>query len=87
MDFKLSEEQEMMKKMVHDFAEKEVKPLAAQVDETHEFPHENVRKAAELGLMGVAVPEEWGGAGMDYLWIAALFIGGIALIWQFFRSR
>jgi len=67
MDFKLTEEQEMLQKMVRDFAEKEVKPLAAEIDNSHEFPMETVRKAAELGLMGVAVPEEWGGAGMDYV--------------------
>jgi butyryl-CoA dehydrogenase len=67
MDFKLSEEQEVLQKMVRDFAEKEVKPRAAEVDRTHAFPHDTVAKAAELGLMGVAVPDQWGGAGMDYI--------------------
>ncbi len=67
MDFKLDEEQEVLRKMVHDFAEKNLKPMAAEIDKTHKFPIENVRKAADLGLTGVAVPEQWGGAGMDYI--------------------
>ena len=67
MDFRLSEEQEMLRQTVRDFANDVLKPRAAQIDESGEFPFDTVKKAAELGLMGVAIPEEWGGAGMDYL--------------------
>ena len=65
MDFALTEEQQMFQAMVRDFATKELQPLAAQVDEEEKFPAEIVRKMAELGLMGVAIPEEYGGSGGD----------------------
>jgi butyryl-CoA dehydrogenase len=65
MDFQLSEEHKMLKEMVRSFAEKELKPNAAEFDRTREFPYENVKKAAELNLMGVMVPEQYGGGGMD----------------------
>jgi butyryl-CoA dehydrogenase len=67
MNFDLTEEQRMIQEMARNFAEKEVAPLAAKLDETHEFPLELARKMGELGLMGIAVPEEYGGAGMDYV--------------------
>ncbi|TET36995.1 MAG: acyl-CoA dehydrogenase [Planctomycetota bacterium] len=67
MDFLLSEEHEMIRDMARDFAEREVEPLAEKIDKEHYYPKELVAKMAELGLMGVAVPEEWGGAGMDNL--------------------
>lgn len=67
MDFQLSEEQQMMKEMAHKFADNRVKPGAAERDRTHEFPVDILKECAELGFMGVAVPEKWGGAGMDYL--------------------
>jgi alkylation response protein AidB-like acyl-CoA dehydrogenase len=67
MDFELNEEQRMIQDMARNFAEKEIGPLAAEMDETHEFPVDIVKKMGELGLMGVAVPEEFGGAGMDYI--------------------
>ena len=67
MDFELNEEQRMIQEMARNFAEKEVAPLAAELDETHRFPIELAHKMGELGLMGVAVPEEYGGAGMDYV--------------------
>ncbi len=63
MDFSLTEEQKMLKAMVRDFAEKELEPIAAQIDEEARFPAESVKKAAELGLMGVGFPEEYGGGG------------------------
>jgi butyryl-CoA dehydrogenase len=63
----LTDEQKMIQQMVRDFAEKEVKPLARHLDETGEFPHETFRKAAELGLTGVAFPEPLGGAGFDHI--------------------
>ncbi len=65
MVFDFTEEQRMIQEMARSFAQKEVLPKAAELDETGRFPGELVRKMAELGLMGVAVPEECGGAGMD----------------------
>src|SRR5262245_61151912 len=53
--------------MVRDFAESEVRPIAAKIDETHEFPAETTKKMAELGLLGMFVPEAHGGAGMDFV--------------------
>ncbi len=67
MRFDLTDEQRMIQDMTHSFAEKELKPLAAELDETGRFPSEIVKKLAELGLMGVAIPEAYGGAGMDYV--------------------
>ena len=67
MDFKLTKEQEMLRKLFHDFAENEVKPLAATVDEEEMFPAETVKKMAKLGMMGIYFPKEYGGAGADYL--------------------
>ncbi len=67
MDFELSEEQRMVREMVREFAQKEIAPRAAEVDRTEEFPAENIRKMAELGLMGLPYPEEYGGGGGDYL--------------------
>jgi len=63
MDFSLTEEQKMLKAMVQDFATKELEPIAAQIDEESRFPAENVKKMAELGLMGLGFPEEYGGSG------------------------
>ena len=67
MDLDLTEEQQLLQKSVRDFAEAEVKPHAKEIDETGRFPRENFKKAAELGLTGVAVPENYGGAGMDHV--------------------
>jgi butyryl-CoA dehydrogenase len=63
----LNEEQVLLQRTVREFAEAEVKPHARELDETGHFPHETFRKAAELGLTGVAIPESEGGAGMDYI--------------------
>jgi butyryl-CoA dehydrogenase len=63
----LNEEQILLQRTVRDFAEAEVKPHARELDETGHFPRETFRKAAELGLTGVAIPESEGGAGMDYI--------------------
>jgi butyryl-CoA dehydrogenase len=65
MEFTLNKEQEMVKKMARQFAEKEIAPIAADIDEKAEFPTETVRKMGELGFMGMTVPKEWGGSGMD----------------------
>ena len=67
MDFELNEEQSMVRDMVRDFAQKEVAPRAALVDKTEEFPAENIRQMGELGLLGLPLPEEYGGGGGDYL--------------------
>ena len=67
MNLELTEEQKLLERTVHEFAEAEVKPLAAEIDETGQFPRETLRKAAELGLTGISVGEEWGGAGMDHM--------------------
>lgn len=67
MDFELREEEQMLRQLVRDFAEEEVKPIAAKIDRDGIFPTENVRKAAELGLMGISVPDEYGGAGISNL--------------------
>ena len=65
MEFDLTEEQQMVRKLARDFAEREVAPRARGLDENSEWPAELVQGMAELGLMGVAVPEAHGGAGMD----------------------
>ncbi|MBC8249908.1 MAG: acyl-CoA dehydrogenase [Anaerolineales bacterium] len=65
MDLNLTEEHKMIRKMVRQFAEKEVAPIAAEMDEKAEVPFENIKKMGELGLMGLTVSEEYGGAGMD----------------------
>ncbi len=67
MNFKLSEEHEMIRKMVRDFAEKEVAPTAAERDEEERFDMDIFKKMAELGLTGIPWPEEYGGIGSDYL--------------------
>jgi alkylation response protein AidB-like acyl-CoA dehydrogenase len=66
MDFDLTEEQKMIQDMCRSFAEKEIKPIAAQLDETKEHPQALCQKMGELGLMGITTPEEFGGAAMDY---------------------
>ena len=65
MDFTLTENQLMIQSAARDFAAKEIAPVAAQFDLSGEFPRDNVRKAGELGFMGVEVPEAYGGAGLD----------------------
>ncbi len=67
MDFKLTKEQLLVRKMVREFAENEVKPLASEIDEEERFPMETVEKMAKLGMMGIYFPKEYGGAGGDVL--------------------
>lgn len=57
----------MLQQMAHDFAQKELAPKSAELDESEKFPADAVKKMAELGLMGITIPVEWGGAGMDNL--------------------
>ena len=67
MDFHLSKEHEMIRKMYREFAETEVKPLAEEIDETERFPMETIEKAAKLGMLGIYFPKKYGGAGGDVL--------------------
>ena len=67
MDFTLSKQHEMVRKLFKDFAENEVKPMAQEVDETEQFPLENVQKMGKLGFLGIPVPKEYGGQGADIL--------------------
>jgi len=67
MDFQLTEEQQMVRDMAKRFAETEIKPKAAELDEKHEHPKEIIEKLGELKLLGIAVPDEYGGGGMDYV--------------------
>jgi butyryl-CoA dehydrogenase len=65
MNFDLTKEQQMVRAMVRAFAEKELKPIAQELDATGEFPWPIIRKMGELNLMGMTVPREWGGSGAD----------------------
>jgi len=66
-DLALTAEHEMIRQTARDFAQNEIAPIAAQHDETGEFPYDTVKKMGRLGLMGIEVPEEYGGAGLDTL--------------------
>jgi short/branched chain acyl-CoA dehydrogenase len=66
MSFELSADHEMFRKVVRDFAESEVAPHVAQWDREHYFPVELIPKMGELGLFGLVVPEQYGGAGADF---------------------
>jgi len=72
MNFELNEEQEQIKYSVREFAESEIKPHVMEWDETQHFPEELRPQLAELGLMGVIFPEEYGGAGMGYVEYATI---------------
>ena len=65
MDFALTAEQEMVRKMVMEFAESELRPIAADIDREGRYPEETVKKMGELGLMGMTVSKEYGGGGLD----------------------
>ena len=67
MNFHFSEEEQDVLDMLHEFCEKEVAPKAAEVDENERFPEETWHALADMGMMGIAYPEEYGGAGMSYL--------------------
>ena len=67
MNFELSEDHQMLRQMVREFVQAEIVPHAAQWDREEKFPAHVFKKAGELGLMGICVPEEYGGAGMDYM--------------------
>src|SRR5690606_29631348 len=65
MNLELNEDQRMIKAAAREFAQNEIAPIAARFDTSGEFPAETIRKAGELGFMGVEIPEEYGGAGFD----------------------
>ncbi len=65
--YPLSDEHKMIRDAARDFAQKEIAPIAAEFDESGEFPYKTIRKMGEMGFMGIEVPEEYGGAGMDTL--------------------
>ncbi|EOR28061.1 acyl-CoA dehydrogenase, short-chain specific [Clostridium sartagoforme AAU1] len=67
MNFQLTREQELVRQMVREFAVNEVKPIAAEIDETERFPMENVEKMAKVGMLGIPFSKEYGGAGGDTL--------------------
>ena len=67
MDFNLSREHQLVRKMMAEFTENEVKPIAAETDKTSQYPRENIEKLFNLGVMGMCVPKEYGGAGADPL--------------------
>jgi short-chain 2-methylacyl-CoA dehydrogenase len=67
MQFDLTDEQQDIRRLVRDFADREVRPVAEELDREKRFPYEIVAKLGELGLMGIPFPEEYGGGGADYL--------------------
>src|SRR5580700_5270288 len=67
MDFDLTEEQTLVQQTARDFATREIEPKAAELDKTSRWPTEIVARMGELGFMGLAIPAELGGAGLDYV--------------------
>ncbi len=74
MDFALTEEQQMIQDAAREFARNEIAPVAAEFDLSGEFPAETIRKAGELGFMGIEIPEEYGGSGLDAICYALMTI-------------
>ncbi len=70
MEFNVPKTHELFRQMIREFVEKEVKPIAAEVDENERFPMETVEKMAKIGIMGIPIPKEYGGAGGDNLMYA-----------------
>ena len=67
VDFNLTDEQKDIRQLAHDFAAKEIRPVAWELDKDSTFPTEIVKQAWELGLMNSHIPEEYGGPGLDYV--------------------
>src|SRR2546422_3139079 len=65
MRLTLTDEQQMIQTMAREFAESEIKPIAEELDREERFPHETVKRLGELGMMGMTIPERWGGSGAD----------------------
>jgi alkylation response protein AidB-like acyl-CoA dehydrogenase len=74
MDFSLTEEQQLIQDAAREFAQGVIAPVAAEFDESGEFPSETIRQAGELGFMGIEVPEEYGGSGMDSICYALMMM-------------
>lgn len=70
MDFELNENQKLIQETARRFAQEKIEPIAGEIDKTGEFPHEIIKEMAELGLMGMIIPEEYGGAGLDFTSLA-----------------
>ena len=87
MDFELSEIQTMIKDTARDFAENELGPIAAEIDAECRFPGEVVAKMGELGLLGIYIPEEYGGAGADMLSYALAVEEVSRIYWDKLRHR
>ena len=73
MNFAFTEDQALIQNMVREFAEQEIKPIAAEIDKNHRFPKETVERMKQLSLFGLAVPEEFGGTGVDTLAAAIVY--------------
>ncbi len=67
MDFSFTEEQELFRKSVREFCEKKLAPRAGEIDEKEEIPHEILKDMADFGLLGITIPEEYGGSGADFI--------------------
>ena len=72
MKLELNEQQKMIQKMVKEFAEKEIAPVAADLDKKGEYPSKILEKMAKLGLLGIIIPTEYGGAGLDVITYATV---------------
>jgi butyryl-CoA dehydrogenase len=72
MKLELNEQQKMIQKMVREFAEKEIAPIAAELDKKGEYPTKTLEKMAKLGLLGIIIPTEYGGAGLDVITYATV---------------
>ncbi len=83
MDFAFTEEHQMLRKTVREFAERRLEPIASEFDERQDFPWEGVREAAAMGLLGLLVPEEYGGAGFDTVGYA-IAIEELSRVWASF---
>jgi alkylation response protein AidB-like acyl-CoA dehydrogenase len=70
MRLELTDEQQMVQAMARDFAESEVRPVAEEIDRESRFPHDTVKRMGELGLLGMTIPERWGGSGADSVTLA-----------------
>ena len=67
MNFELTEDQQLIQNMVREFAESELKPIAGEIDKTHEFPMKTAKRMGDLGIYGITVPEKYEGSGGDYI--------------------
>jgi butyryl-CoA dehydrogenase len=74
MKLELTDEQQMVQAMARELAEREIRPIAGEIDREARYPHETVKRMGELGLMGIAIPETWGGAGADVVSYALALI-------------